>query len=214
MKAEDIAIYGGLAYLIYWLTRPAEEPVAAGPGEPEYVPVPAQPPVQQPVFTVVGQGPAAVPQQTLFEPSPVAPKPTLPPAPVWQPPVSETPAPALRPAPVWQPPVSALLPEQPVPESVFTVVGAGPAAPPLEPAPVPVAAPLAPSAPTYEVVPSASQSEATPTAESPTAVSYGLVAPESEPAVAPVPLESIYQAYAVPGGISAYGYGTGYATRY
>ena len=76
MEAQDIAIYGGLAYLIYRLTRPPETPVAAGPGEPEYVPVappgqeyvPVAPPAQ-PEFTVVGVGPAAPLQQTLFEPA-------------------------------------------------------------------------------------------------------------------------------------------------
>ena len=94
MEAQDIAIYGGLAYLIYRLTRPAEKPVGAGPGgpayvptvpgtrpgAPTYVPVPGQPPAQQPVLTVVGQGPPAAPQQTLFEPSAVY-EPVAPPAP-------------------------------------------------------------------------------------------------------------------------------------
>ena len=75
METQDIAIYGGLAYLIYRLTRPAEEPVAAGPGGPEYVPVvhrPPSPDVQPAILTVVGAGPVAPPQQTLFAPTPSA----------------------------------------------------------------------------------------------------------------------------------------------
>ena len=81
METQDIAIYGGLAYLIYRLTRPAEEPVAAGPGGPEYVPVvhrPPSPDVQPAILTVVGSGPAAPPQQTLFQPAPPPAPPTTP----------------------------------------------------------------------------------------------------------------------------------------
>ena len=94
MEAQDIAIYGGLAYLIYRLTRPAEAPVAAGPGGPAYVPVP---PPAQPVLAVVGAGPPSPPLETLIlrspsyvpvgpsAPAPQSGAPTVPVTPVRQP---------------------------------------------------------------------------------------------------------------------------------
>ena len=98
MEAQDIAIYGGLAYLIYRLTRPAEEPPTPGPGGPTYVPV--APPPAQPVRTVVGAGPAAPPQQTIFVPAP-------PPAPTYEvvappAPAPQSGAPTVPPAPAYE----------------------------------------------------------------------------------------------------------------
>ena len=71
MEAQDIAIYGALAYLIYRLTRPAEAPpVTEGSEGPAYVPVPSPEPLAKPADLSVIYDPAAPPRQTLYEPTP------------------------------------------------------------------------------------------------------------------------------------------------
>ena len=85
MDAKDIAMYGGLAYLIYRLTRPAEASAPGGPGGPEYVPALSPVGPSGPEYVPVPSQPALASRPTPVLQLPV---PTSPPVYPVAPPVS------------------------------------------------------------------------------------------------------------------------------